>query len=174
MILQFLNSIIYFFTFWYRYFFWYQNYHIKDVQLTIDNSHLIKNVVIQKENNFEHVKESVLFFIKYYFKNREYIYVTRKKVFVWPPSRTKNGLIFNLPVKYAAVVDEHGVEQFDVTKHVQKYAGPFNDFHEETILLKDIEGYYPTLKLTNVLDQTVTIGTDDTIHHQTLWRPCTN
>lgn len=77
--------------------------------------------------------------------------------------------MFNLPIKYAAVVDDEGIEQFDVTNHVQKYAGPFNDFHEETILFNDIENYYSTLKLVNILDQTVTIEKSGTIHYKTLW-----
>jgi hypothetical protein len=181
MMFEIFQNIIYFFIFWYRYFFWYKNYHIKSAVLTLTNEVIVcqvANLNYQTSKgkvmtiNYSDVKDDFKMLIRYCFKNQEYIYLTHKKVFKWPPERTKNGLIFNLPVKFASVVDEEGVEQYDVTEHIKKYAGPFNDFHEETILIKDIERYFPKLKLVNILDQKVILDTEtDSIHHQTLWLP---
>lgn len=169
MIQSILQSLIYFFVFWYRYFFHYKNYHIKDAFLTTSTDKV--RVDIQDYNSFDYFEEDITVFIHYYFRNKEYIYVTHSKVFDWPPVRTQNGMIFNLPIKYAAVLNDDDVEQFNVTTHIQKYAGPYNDFHEETILFKDIESYYSKLKLINILDQVVVISDEDSINHQTLWLP---
>ena len=167
MLLEFFHNIVYFFTFWYRYFFWYKNYHIKSLTVNGEPKRFLcinyDSILVNNEDN-----KRVL--VHYYFKNQEYIYLTHKNTFKWPPQRAKNGMIFNLPIKFASIIDEEGVEQFDVTEHIKKYAGPFNDFHEETIILKDIEKYFPKLKLVNILDQTVILDTEtDSMHHQTLW-----
>ena len=170
------QNIIYFFTFWYRYFFWYKNYHIKSAVLTISNEVIVYQVanlnyqILKGKNmiiNYSDVKDDFKMLIRYCFNNQEYIYLTHKKVFEWPPKKT-SGMF--LPIKFASIIDEEGVEQYDVTEHIKKYAGPFNDFHGEIILLSDIEKYYPKLKLVNIFEQTMELDTKtDSIHHQTLW-----
>lgn len=111
-----------------------------------------------------------LFRVKYIFRNKEYLYLTRNPKHVFPP--VKKGMSFSLPIKEALLLDENDVAQYDVTEHVKMYAGPNGNFHEETIRLRDIYLEYPKLRLTNIMDTKVEydIKTGE-INHQSLWLP---
>jgi hypothetical protein len=111
-----------------------------------------------------------LFRIRYIFKNKEYLYLTRNPNHCFPP--VKKGMSFSLPIKEAILLDSSGVQKYDVTEHVKMYAGPAGDFHGETILIRDIEIEFPTIQLRNIMDTVVEydVKTGE-INHRTLWLP---
>ena len=111
-----------------------------------------------------------LFRIRYIFKNKEYLYLTRNPNHTFPP--VKKGMSFSLPIKEAILLDSDGVPMYDVTFAIKLYEGPHHDFHGESILLRDIEIECPTLRLTNIMGTTVEydVKTGE-INHRTLWLP---
>ena len=158
----------------------YNDYYIKkaDFLYTKNEIKLLDNVTKEyrkggPKNIIDEMTPDIvdfLFRIRYIFKNKEYLYLTRNPNHVFPP--TKKGMSFSLPVKEAMLLDNNNVPIYNVTKHVKMYEGPFGDFHGETILLRDIYVEYPKIRLTNIMDTTVEYDiTTGEINHQSLWLP---
>ena len=159
----------------------YKDYYIKkaDFVYTKNEIKLLDNVTKEyREGGPKKIVDEMapdvvdfLFKIRYIFKNKEYLYLTRNPNHVFPPA--KKGMLFSLPVKEALILDANNVPIYNVTKHVKMYEGPFGDFHGETILLRDIyEIEYPKIRLTNIMDTTVEYDiTTGEINHQSLWLP---
>ena len=102
-----------------------------------------------------------VFRITYLYNNKVYKYITLDQDHVWPPVASRD-ISYNPPLK--SVTDENGE---DVTDIIKKFAGPRNNFHGETINLKDIG--FEKLTLTNILGQ-VSVVTE-TISRPKLWLP---
>lgn len=132
---DYIFSIIRFILSWFKY----RDYFVKKAYLTSPVDVDITDAY-KKEKRYD---ADVTYKVVYMFNNKEYIYVTRVRNHVWPPRRK---MTFCAPVRLATLENE------DVTAIVRKYAGPFNDFHNETVTLSDMgfpEG--SVLELTNIL-----------------------
>ena len=175
-LISFFNNIINVVLFCIQFFmdiFRYKDYYIKraDVIYIQDGIKCIDDITYEYRKGEKIIKSpDFLFRVKYFYNNKEYLYLTRNPNHVFPP--VKKGMSFSLPVKEAMLLDANNVPIYNVTKHVKMYEGPFGDFHGETILLRDIEIEFPKIRLTNIMDTTVEYDiTTGEINHQSLWLP---
>lgn len=177
-IINVVISCIQFFKYILSYF-EYRDYHIKKAEFLYmrNGIKLLDDITHEYREGPKKIVDEMspdvvdfLFRVRYIFKNKEFVYLTRNPNHVFPP--VKKGMSFTLPVKEAMLLDLDGVPVFDVTKHVKMYEGPMGDFHGETILLRDIEIEYPTLRLTNIMDTIIELDVKTgEINHQILWLP---
>jgi len=177
-IINVVISCIQFFKYILSYF-EYRDYHIKKAEFLYmrNGIKLLDDITHEYREGPKKIVDEMLpdvvdflFRIRYIFKNKEFVYLTRNPNHVFPP--VKKGMSFTLPVKEAMLLDSDGVPVYDVTKHVKMYEGPMGDFHGETILLRDIEIEYPTLRLTNIMDTIIELDVKTgEINHQILWLP---
>lgn len=178
-LIVFFNNIINYILFCIQFFrniFRYKDYYIKraDIIYIQDGIKLIDDITYEYRKGQNIIKSphiiDFLFRVKYFYNNKEYLYLTRNINHVFPP--VKKGMSFSLPIKEALILDANNVPVYNVTSHVKRYAGPNGNFHEETIRLRDIYLEYPKLRLTNIMNTTVEYDiTKDEINHQTLWLP---
>ena len=178
-LISFFNNIINVVLFCIQFFmdiFRYKDYYIKraDIIYIQDGIKLIDDITYEYRKGQKIIKSpeiiDFLFRVKYFYNNKEYLYLTRNINHVFPP--VKKGMSFSLPIKEALILDANNVPIYNVTKHVKMYEGPFGDFHGETILLRDIEIEFPKIRLTNIMDTTVEYDiTTGEINHQSLWLP---
>ena len=86
----------------------------------------------------------------------------------WPPER-KNGIIFNIPVVSAVLLDSDDKPVKDLLNKVRRYAGPRSDFHNNEVKIHDMLYYdmetlkndFPKIKLKNALGMTKYVSTVD-------------
>jgi hypothetical protein len=93
--------------------------------------------------------------VKYVYNDQEYTYFTRNPKFSWPPKKVPG---FN--PKITSAMTREG----DFTDIVVSYAGPFNDFHGETMKLYDI---YIMRDL--ILNNKFVIKKDIEFNRETMW-----
>jgi len=157
-----LQNIIHFFVSWFRYLFQAQNYKVNGAFLMLDDEELV-DITRQYKTGTREIPlepEQGFYEVFYCFKNEHYAYCTRRENHIWPPTRVSSCC---LPIIYANDGEK------DVLKLVKKYAGPYNDFHQEEVKVSDLR--FEKLILKNVIGQTVELKKDDIIYHQTLWSP---
>ena len=114
MLLCFLKNLFITFVQYIRFLFEYRDYHIKKAEIVyVRNEIKLADDITDEYKQFgckktvdELSKEvtDFLFRIKYFFNNREYIYLTRNPNHVFPP--VKKAITFSLPVKEAILLDE--------------------------------------------------------------------
>tara|TARA_B100001996_G_scaffold58926_2_gene41924 strand:- start:9370 stop:9987 length:618 start_codon:yes stop_codon:yes gene_type:complete len=106
--------------------------------------------------------------IKYWYNDILYKYLTYDTEHIWPPER-KNGVVFNIPIVSATLLDSDDKPVKDLLNKIRRYAGPRHDFHDEKVKISDmlyydietLENEYPRIKLKNVLGMQKTVSTVD-------------
>jgi|TARA_B110000008_G_scaffold256921_1_gene274713 hypothetical protein len=73
-------------------------------------------------------------------------------------------MIFNLPLSSAVLLDEGDKPVKDLLCKISRYAGPFSDFYNEKIEIKDMFWYedstyekFPKIKIKNIVGMNKTI-----------------
>ena len=107
--------------------------------------------------------------IKYWHTDKLYKYITRDVQFTWPPKRHE-GMIFNMPIVSAHLIDDDGNEVRDVLQKVIRYKGPHGEFSgNEKIKIAEMLYYdyhtlkmeLPKIRLKNALGRIKTVSTVD-------------
>lgn len=104
----------------------------------------------------ENVSKTVIR-VKYWYNNQVYKYITENIDHAWPPKN--NGFSFTVPYIGAWLADAGDKPIRDILLKIKRYAGPKNDFHGETVAVKDLLYYddetlereYPKIKVTNAI-----------------------
>lgn len=136
----------------------YRDHYIKKAYLIHPVDVDITNVY-RKNKRFD---ANVVYKVVYVFNNKEYVYITRDNQHVWPPKR--KGMTFCCPIKQVLL------NTVDITEHVKKYAGPFNDFHHETVTFVDMG--LPENAVLELVDVTGTrVTRRDSLNHRMIWMP---
>ena len=86
----------------------------------------------------------------------------------WPPPR-KSGVVFNIPIVSATLIDSDDKPVKDLLNKIRRYAGPRNDFHNQKVKISDmlyydietLENEYPRIKLKNILGMKKIVSTAD-------------
>lgn len=101
--------------------------------------------------------------VKFWYDNKSYKYITYDNNHAWPP-RKRSTMIFNLPLSSAVLLDEGDKPVKDLLCKISRYAGPFSDFYNEKIEIKDMFWYedstyekFPKIKIKNIVGMTKTI-----------------
>ena len=101
--------------------------------------------------------------VKFWYDNKSYKYLTYNNDHVWPPKK-QNGMIFNLPLSSALLLDAGDKPVKDLLCKISRYAGPFSDFYGEKIHLKDMFWYddstfekFPKIKIKNIIGMNKTV-----------------
>tara|TARA_B100000287_G_scaffold121928_2_gene113740 strand:- start:251 stop:820 length:570 start_codon:yes stop_codon:yes gene_type:complete len=107
--------------------------------------------------------------VKYWHTDKLYKYITRDVQFTWPPKRHE-GMIFNMPIVSAHLIDDDGNEVRDVLQKVIRYKGPHGEFSgNEKIKITEMLYYdyntlkmeLPKIRLKNALGRIKTVSTVD-------------
>jgi hypothetical protein len=105
--------------------------------------------------------------VKYVYNDLTYIYVTRNPEFSWPPKKVPG---FNPKITkatYIHVEDKEGLSEY-LTNYIKSYAGPFNDFHGETLTLDDID-IDDAIIITNHMNESFEIKVHQQFNRKKLW-----
>tara|TARA_Y100000401_G_scaffold47915_1_gene37083 strand:+ start:3268 stop:3882 length:615 start_codon:yes stop_codon:yes gene_type:complete len=102
--------------------------------------------------------EKVVIRIKYWYRDKMYKYLTYDMNHEWPPEKT-SGIVFNMPLSSAHLLDSHDKPVKDLLNKIRRYAGPRSDFHNQKVMVKDMLYYddetlkedYPTIRLKNII-----------------------
>ena len=86
----------------------------------------------------------------------------------WPPPR-KSGVVFNMPIVSAVLLDSDDKPVKDLLNKIQRYAGPRKDFHNEKVKIRDmlyydidtLENEFPKIKLKSAIGMTKIVSTVD-------------
>jgi hypothetical protein len=113
----------------------------------------------------EHVKKTIVR-VKYWYNDKLYKYLTYNMNHEWPP-HNKSGIVFNIPLISAEILDQDDKPVKDILKKVKRYAGPRGDFHGERVKISDMLYYdmetlkseYPKIKLKNALGKVKILST---------------
>jgi len=105
----------------------------------------------------QNVKNLVLR-ITYWYGGKIYKVVT-KDINYTPGKTEESGMNFVIPLSSAWIVDHDDKPQVNVTEKVKRYAGPRNDFHGQSVPLKEVLYYtqktlskkFPKIVITNPL-----------------------
>jgi len=109
---------------------------------------------------------NIAFRVTYEHDGKVYKYVTRDMNHHWPPKKTPG---FHPLIKEAWAVMYDG-DRMNVTDKVKKYAGPYSDFHGETLKLSDVVGEQcVSVQITNIMGQTCSIKLGESFSRKTLW-----
>ena len=111
-----------------------------------------KNTTIPKN-----VKK-ILVRIKYWYNDKMYKYMSYDMDHEWPPAR-KNGIVFNMPITSAQLLDSDGKPVKDLLNKIKRYAGPRGDYNNQQIRISDLmyydmetlENEYPMIKIKSPL-----------------------
>jgi len=106
--------------------------------------------------------------IKYWYNDILYKYLTNNMEHTWPPER-KSGVVFNIPIVSAQLLDSDDKPVRDLLNKIRRYAGPRGDFHNQKVKISDmlyydlemLESQYPKIKLKNALGMTKIVNTVD-------------
>ena len=109
--------------------------------------------------------EKIILRIKYYFNGRIYTAISNNINF--RPGEKEDGMNFHIPLSSVWIVDHDDKPQINITEKVKRYAGPRNDFHGQSVPLKDFLYYtsktlrtkYPKIVLSNSLGMKKTLLT---------------
>lgn len=132
----------------------------------------ITNVDLTKNPVPSNVKRCLIH-VKYYYRNKVYKYISTDIDYVWPPPEPKD-MSFNLPIVRAVLMDDNAKQRLDVTKKIQRFAGPKNNFYGKTILIQDmftfsketLEKEYPYLVISDILNNVKAYKTTNYINSQ--------
>ena len=102
---------------------------------------------------------SLILRVKYWYNGKVYKAISTDINFK-PGSREDTRMHFSIPLSSAWIVDQDDKPQVDITEKVRRYAGPRNDFHGQSVALKDFLYYtqktldtkYPKIMLSNALN----------------------
>ena len=106
--------------------------------------------------------------VKYWYNNMMYKYLTYDMDHPWPPPR-KSGVVFNMPIVSAVLLDSDDKPVKDLLNKIQRYAGPRKDFHNEKVKIRDmlfydmdtLENDFPKIKLKSAIGTTKIVSTVD-------------
>tara|TARA_B000000477_G_scaffold17469_1_gene14986 strand:- start:298 stop:819 length:522 start_codon:yes stop_codon:yes gene_type:complete len=106
--------------------------------------------------------------VKYWYNNMMYKYLTYDMDHPWPPPR-KSGVVFNMPIVSAVLLDSDDKPVKDILNKIRRYAGPRKDFHNEKVKIKDmlfydtdtLENNFPRIKLKSAIGMTKVVSTVD-------------
>lgn len=95
--------------------------------------------------------------VKYFYNGRVYKAITNDINFI--PGFDGDNMVFNIPLRHVWIVDHDDKPQVDITEKVKRYAGPRNDFHNQSVSLEDFLYYdretldekFPKISLINSL-----------------------
>ena len=99
--------------------------------------------------------------IKYTYNRKMYKLLVYNRVPAWPPIPPPD-MKFTLPISSAYMIADDDCPIIDVTKCINRYNGPHNNFHGNEIKIKDIL-FSPTLKrikITNIIRQSVILDAE--------------
>jgi len=133
----------------------------------------ITNVDLTKHSVPSNVRRCLIH-VKYYYRNKVYKYISTDIDYVWPPPVPKE-MTFTLPIVRAVLMDDNVQQRLDVTKKIQRFAGPKNNFYGKTILIQDMftfskdtfEKEYPYIVITDILNNVKAYKTTKYINLQT-------
>lgn len=106
--------------------------------------------------------------IKYWYNDTMYKYLTYNMNHEWPPER-KSGVVFNIPIVSAQLLDSDDKPVKDLLNKIKRYAGPRGDFHDQKVKISDmlyydletLETEFPKIKLKNALGMIKYVNTLD-------------
>jgi hypothetical protein len=106
--------------------------------------------------------------IKYWYNDTMYKYLTYNMDHEWPPER-KSGVVFNIPIVSAQLLDSDDKPVKDLLNKIKRYAGPRGDFHDQKVKISDmlyydletLETEFPKIKLKNALGMIKYVNTLD-------------
>ncbi len=121
-----------------------------------------KNTTIPKN-----VKK-ILVRIKYWYNDKMYKYMSYDMDHEWPPAR-KSGIVFNMPITSAQLLDSDGKPVKDLLNKIKRYAGPRGDYNNQQIRISDLmyydmetlENESPTIKIKSPLGMVKHVNTVD-------------
>ena len=104
--------------------------------------------------------------VKYWYGGKVYKVITNDINYV-PGEEEGSSMMFTIPLSSVWIVDHDDKPQVNITEKVKRYAGPRNDFHGESVPLKDFLYYttetlksrFPKIILTNSLGMKKTLLT---------------
>lgn len=104
--------------------------------------------------------------VKYWYGGKVYKVITNDINYV-PGKEEGSSMMFTIPLSSVWIVDHDDKPQVNITEKVKRYAGPRNDFHGESVPLKDFLYYttetlksrFPKIILTNSLGMKKTLLT---------------
>jgi len=111
----------------------------------------------------------VILRIKYWYNDKMYKFLTNDLNHEWPPKQT-NGIVFNMPIVSAQLLDSDDKPVKDVLNKIKRYAGPRGDFYgDKTTKIRDMLYYddetlkldYPNIKLKSALGMIKKINTEN-------------
>ena len=110
----------------------------------------------------------VILRIKYWYNDKMYKYLTNDLNNKWPPQNT-NGIIFNIPIVSALLLDSDDKPVKDLLNKIRRYAGPRGNFHCEKVKISDMLYYddetleleYPSIKIKNAIGMVKKVSTVD-------------
>ena len=102
---------------------------------------------------------SLILRVKYWYNGKVYKAISTDINFK-PGNQEDTRMHFSIPLSSAWIVDQDDKPQVDITEKVRRYAGPRNDFHGQSVALKDFLYYtqktldtkYPKIMLSNALN----------------------
>ena len=130
----------------------------------VDITHVNFRDVVMPPN----IKELIIR-VKYWYGDKLYKYITRDIQYTWPPKR-REGIIFNIPIVSAHLIDDDGNEVRDVLQKVIRYMGPHQECSgNEKIKITEMLYYdyhtlkmdLPKIRLKNALGRIKTVSTVD-------------
>ena len=103
--------------------------------------------------------------VKYWHNNQVFKFITTNVNHEWPPKKT--GFSFSIPYIGAWLMDSNDKPLRDILLKVRRYAGPKNDFHGETVPVRDLLYYdddtlereYPKIRVTNAIGLYTSVDT---------------
>lgn len=113
----------------------------------------------------ENVKYTILR-VKYYFNGKRYTAISTDINFK-PGKDEDTSMHFSIPLSSAWIVDHDDKPMRDITEKVKRYAGPRNDFHGQSVPLRQFLFYdeeflkdsFPKIILSNTLGMKKTLST---------------
>jgi len=111
----------------------------------------------------------VILRIKYWYNDKMYKFLTNDLNHEWPPKQA-NGIVFNMPIVSAQLLDSDDKPIKDVLNKIKRYAGPRGDFYDDkTTKIHDMLYYddetlkfdYPTIKLKSALGMIKRVNTEN-------------
>lgn len=112
--------------------------------------------------------KTIILRVKYYFNGKRYTAISNDINFK-PGQNEDTAMHFSIPLSSAWIVDHDDKPMRDITEKVKRYSGPRNDFHGQTVPLKDFLFYeedvlkdrFPKIILSNTLGMKKTLSTLD-------------
>lgn len=115
-------------------------------------------------NNVTHI----ILRIKYWYNDKMYKYLVNDLDHKWPPENV-SGVIFNIPIVTAVLLDSDDKPVKDLLNKIKRYAGPRCNFHGQKVKISDMLYYddetleleYPSIKIKNAIGMVKKVSTVD-------------